>query len=130
LKLLNDYLSDLKNFSKVDFRTYTENKLIRRAVERTLHLSVEASLDIGQQIIALEGLTAPTDNKGVFTQLTDAGIIPAQLLPNLIRMAQFRNLIVHDYARIDDAAVYGILSRHLTDFDAFTQAVLDYLDRK
>lgn len=130
MKLLNDYLSDLKNFSKVDFRTYTENKLIRRAVERTLHLSVEASLDIGQQIIALEGLTAPTDNKGVFTQLTDAGIIPAQLLPNLIRMAQFRNLIVHDYARIDDAAVYGILSRHLTDFDAFTQAVLDYLDRK
>jgi uncharacterized protein YutE (UPF0331/DUF86 family) len=37
------------------------------------------------------------------------------------------NLIVHNYARIDDARVYGILKRHLGDFDAFARAIVDYL---
>lgn len=44
-------------------------------------------------------------------------------LPVLLDMARFRNLIVHGYARIDDALVYGILQKQLNDFDAFARAV-------
>ena len=43
-------------------------------------------------------------------------------------MAGFRNLIVHDYAKIDDAIVYGILMKRLGDFDAFADAVRVYLE--
>ena len=43
------------------------------------------------------------------------------------RVVRFRNLIVHNYARIDDARVYGILKRELGDFDAFAQAIVDCL---
>ena len=42
-------------------------------------------------------------------------------------MAQFRNLIVHDYARIDNQVVFGILKRRLGDLDAFAQAIVRYL---
>jgi uncharacterized protein YutE (UPF0331/DUF86 family) len=38
-------------------------------------------------------------------------------------MARFRCLIVHDYAKIDDAKVYTILKQRLGDFDAFALAV-------
>lgn len=43
-------------------------------------------------------------------------------------MARFRNLIVHDYARIDDARVYAILKKRLGDFDAFARAIQAYLE--
>lgn len=38
-------------------------------------------------------------------------------------------LIVHDYAKIDDAKVYEILIRRLGDFDAFAEAVAIYLNQ-
>jgi uncharacterized protein YutE (UPF0331/DUF86 family) len=127
LRLLNDYVSDLRELQAVDAQTYEENKLIRRAVERTLHLAVEACLDIGQHIIAQEGFRTPEDNKDVFQVLAERDLIPGDLLPNLVHMAKFRNLIVHDYARIDNGVVYGILKRRLGDFDAFAQAIVSYV---
>lgn len=65
LKLLNEYVNDLLELQDVDLQTYTENKLIHRTVERTLHLAVEACLDIGQHIIAQERFRTPEDNKDV-----------------------------------------------------------------
>jgi uncharacterized protein YutE (UPF0331/DUF86 family) len=40
-----------------------------------------------------------------------------------------KSLLVHDYARIVDATVWGILKRYLEDFDAFAQAVIMYIER-
>ena len=47
-----------------------------------------------------------------------------------VHMSRFRNLIVHDYTRIDDAIVYSILTRRLGDFDAFAQSISTYLQRR
>lgn len=127
MKRLNEYTSDLYDLQAINFQTYEENKIIRRAVERTLHLAVEACLDIGQHIIAQEGFRTPKDNKDVFQILTEEGIVPDTLLPTLVAMARFRNLIVHDYTRIDDAAVFGILKRRLGDLSDYAQVIVAYL---
>jgi uncharacterized protein YutE (UPF0331/DUF86 family) len=121
-------MSDLRAFQEVNFQEYQENKVMRRAVERTLHLAVETSLDIGRHIIALEGLRTPEDNKDVFRILSEAGIVSDDLLSSLISMAGFRNLIVHDYTRIDDGAVFGILKKRLGDFDQLADAVINYIE--
>ncbi|MBM4457722.1 MAG: DUF86 domain-containing protein [Chloroflexi bacterium] len=127
LALLDEYTTDLRQLQSVDFKTYVENKLVRRTVERTLHLAVEACLDIGQHIIAQEGFRRPADNQDVFAVLAEEGIVSGELLPSLIAMAKFRNLIVHDYARIDNAVVFSILKRRLDDFDAYTRAIVNCL---
>ena len=110
------------------FTTYVENKLIHRTVERTLHLAVEAYLDIGQQIIAQQGFRFPEDNKDVFVVLSEKDIVPNSLLPNLFAMVKFRNLIVHDYARIDNQMIFSILKEQLGDLNAFAQAIGSYLE--
>jgi uncharacterized protein YutE (UPF0331/DUF86 family) len=128
LKLLNEYTADLRELQAVDLQTYEENKIIRRAVERTLHLAVEACLDIGQHLIAQKGFRMPVDNKDVFQALYEEAVISEALLPTLIMMAKFRNLIVHDYVRIDNAIVFEVLKRRLSDFERFVQEILGYLD--
>ena len=110
------------------FREYTGNTRLRKAVERSLHIAVEACLDIGRRVAALEGFRYPDDNQDVFRVLAEEGVVSATLLPTLLDMARFRNLIVHDYARIDDARVYGILKKRLDDFDAFARVVQIYLE--
>ena len=93
MALLNEYSDDLRNFQDVDYATYLENKLIRRTVERTLHLAIEVCLDIGQHIIAAEGFRRPVNNRDVFVVLAEEGILSAKLLSRLEMMAGFRNLI-------------------------------------
>jgi len=120
----------LRSLQDVDPQTYSENLLIRRTVERTLHLAVEAGLDIGQRIIAQEGFRTPDDNKDVFAVLSEENVLPAELLPDLVQMARFRDLIVHDCARIDNLIVHSILQQRLGDFDRYAQAILRYLETR
>ena len=130
LKLLAEYTDELCEYQTQasSFQIYRDNKMLRRAVERTLQVSVEICLDIGRRLIALEGFRYPEDNQDVFQVLREEKVVPADLLPTLREMARFRNLIVHDYARIDDARVYGILKKRLGDFDAFAEAIRVYLE--
>ena len=44
-------------------------------------------------------------------------------------LSDFRNLIVHYYERIDDAIVYGVFKKNLSDFDLFIDRILEYLQR-
>ncbi len=111
------------------FQAYSGNIRLKKAVERSLQVAVEICLDIGRRLIALEGLRYPEDNQDVFRVLAEEGIVSGDLLDVLLDMARFRNLIVHDYARIDDAQVYGILKKRLGDFDAFARAVQVYLEQ-
>jgi len=130
LRLLREYLRDLRAEQDVTFEQYREDKKLRRFVERTLQIAVEACLDIGNHIIAREGFRYPEDNKDIFQVLYEEGLIPKELLPRLIKMAGFRNLMVHEYAKIDDAAVYGILKKRLGDFDEYARAIVAYLERE
>ncbi len=108
-------------------QAYAGNMRLKRAVERSLQVAVEICLDIGRRIIALEGLRYPADNQDVFRILIEAHITPDDMVPTLLNMARFRNLIIREYARIDDAQVYAILQQRLSDFDAFTDVVRRYV---
>ena len=45
----------------------------------------------------------------------------------LKEMKGLRNILVHEYAQIDDRIVYDMASGKLTDFETFKQQVLQYL---
>ena len=46
----------------------------------------------------------------------------------MVKMSKFRNIVVHDYARIDPEIVIGILKKDLNDFNMFAREILHYLD--
>jgi uncharacterized protein YutE (UPF0331/DUF86 family) len=127
------YLRNQVNYLKAErsglrtFDQYASDMRLRKAVERTLQVAVEACLDIARRIIALEGYRYPADNRDTFRVLMEERILPQPLLDPLSDMAGFRNLIVHDYAKIDDEIVYGILKKRLGDFDAYAETIRIYL---
>lgn len=108
------------------FESFQTNYRLVRAVERSLHLAIEACLDMGRRIIALEGFRFPYDNKDVFRVLAEEGILQPDLVSTMYDMAGFRNVVVHEYVRIDQLVVYGVLKKHLEDFEAFAKAIQVY----
>jgi uncharacterized protein YutE (UPF0331/DUF86 family) len=124
-KLLAEYISDLEEHAGIKLNEIKENKVLRRYLERTLHLAVEACLDIGNHLIADLELREPQDYKDIMAVLTEAGCLPPDRLENFKKMAQFRNVIVHDYVRIDLEILLGILHRNLKDLCLFARMVRD-----
>ncbi len=114
--------------SAANLQDYESSARLRRAVERSLQVAIEICLDIGRRIISAESLRYPERNRDVFTVLAEAQIVDAGLLPELHRMAAFRNLLVHDYVRLDDARVHAVLTDRLSTFDRFADCVVSHLD--
>ncbi|HAA88999.1 MAG TPA: DUF86 domain-containing protein [Peptococcaceae bacterium] len=125
LKLLTEYISDLEEQKNISLEKLKENKIHRRYIERTLHLAVEACLDIGNHIIAELRLREPEDYKDIMTVLCEAGYLPPERLDNFKKMAQFRNVIVHDYARVDPEILYQILQKNIDDLRLFARTIRD-----
>jgi uncharacterized protein YutE (UPF0331/DUF86 family) len=93
----------------------------RLQAERALQLSIQICIDIGAHLIAERGLDQPTDYRGVFRSLVDAGVLDAQVGQRLGAAAGLRNLLVHGYADLDDTVVWQALGR-LDDLRAFAHA--------
>jgi len=132
-KTLGDIRANVRELKKardINWEVYNSDVRARRFVERTLHILIEACIDVAQHIISDEGFREPSTYRDAFVVLTEEKIISTDLLPRLEQMAAFRNLIVHYYERIDDAIVFGIFQRNLSDFLAFADKISAYLEKK
>lgn len=128
LRLLAEYVEDLKAEQGISFDQYRGDKKTRRYVEHTLQIAIECCLDIGHHIIAAQRLPLPKEQREIFQVLSDAGILSNELLPTLQKMVGFRNRLVHEYERVEDDFVYGVLEKNIGDLVLFGQAIRKYLE--
>ena len=128
IKTAEERISRLKRLSGElkSFEEYISSRDKIDIVERNIQVALEACLDIGKIIIANKELMEPADNKGIFSVLAEADIITKKSLGFLIPMAGTRNILVHGYDRIDDVLIYGILKKHLNDFEDFLNQIKIY----
>ncbi|MFO7912678.1 MAG: DUF86 domain-containing protein [Desulfotignum sp.] len=125
VKTAEERIGKLKNMAERinSFEEYVSSRDHMDIAERNIQVAIEACLDIGKILIASQELPEPADNKGVFSVLAEAGIITKESLRFLIPMAGTRNILVHGYDRIDNALIYGILKKHLKNFEDYLQQV-------
>ena len=118
------YLQQVKNYTK---EQYVNDPMIYGSTERFLHLSIECVIDIGNHVIADMRYRKPESNKDIFLVLLENNIIDEKLKDSLSNMAGFRNILVHDYMRLDRAIVYNILLNNLEDIEQFIEVVVEYI---
>lgn len=106
LERLRDYLNNLEKIKMFDCERFVEDPFIHGTAERNLQLAIECLLDIGNHIIADRGYAKPSNYAEIFLILRDNQVIPKNLYENLVGMAAFRNVLVHDYLRLDRKRVY------------------------
>ena len=123
---LEEYINDLAEYQDLNLEKLTNDKILFRYLERTLHLAVEAVLDIGSHIISVERMGNPKFNSQIIEILAENNIIKENV-SNYIEMAKFRNIIVHDYAEIDPEILLMIIKNNLKDLKAIFKWYRDYI---
>jgi len=93
------------------------------AVKYRFIIAIEVCIDVGRHVIASEGLRAPLDYADVFAVLADADLVDPAIAADLRDTARFRNLLVHNYTKVDDARVVEILRERVDDLALFRTAL-------
>lgn len=93
------------------------------AAKYRLIVAIEIAIDVCDHIVATEGLRPATSLRDSFRPLREAEWLDASLSSSLEDAAGLRNLLVHQYAEIDDPRVIEILRTRMDDLDAFASAI-------
>ena len=89
-----------------------------------LQRATQLAIDVAALVIKERGLELPETLRGTFEILGKEGIISPDLAAKLARMVGFRNIVVHDYSRLDVAVLKAVVERHLDDFVVFQKELL------
>lgn len=126
LNKLKEYIGFLDSIKKYTESEYIKDPFIYGSSERFLHLAIECAIDIGNHIISDMRYRKPETNRDVFEILYENEIISLKLKENLGNMASFRNILVHDYVRIDRGMVYKIITEDLKDLKSYAKEIVRY----
>lgn len=120
------YLKKLKKETKNEKRFLSDFHLFGNT-ERYLQLSVQAIIDSSHLVIIDLGLRKPEDNYEAVSILFDKKIISGKLADKLTKMIGLRNILVHEYGKIDRKEVYKILRTQIKDLEEFKGQILKFL---
>ena len=123
------YQKQLAEFSDITVQSYSDDWKTQRIVERTLQMMIEICADIANHIVSDRAMRIPTGYSDTFKVLFENGVIDKGLFDIMEKMAKFRNIIVHQYEKVDAEIVVIILKKHLADFERFREAILAYLKK-
>lgn len=129
LENLREYVGYLKGYQSRTIEDLKRDQTLRGAVERYLHLSAECVIDIAEIMISEIGLRKPEEYKESIDILGEAGIIPDEFAFKFSAVAGFRNILVHEYMKIDLAEVHRHLQKDLEDFERFAKYIIKYLNK-
>ena len=86
-----------------------------------LQRAIQSAIDIAAHIIKGENLPLPSALRDYFLLLGEKDYLSTDLADRLARMVGFRNLVVHEYHKIDLGIVKAICKTHLSDFSLFIE---------
>jgi len=131
LTRLAEYVEELSPYVKQTYSRYAGRKGDQRIVERLAQIIVETTIDTNDLLIADAGDTPAHHARASFQQVRDLGILPAALAERFIdRYVRLRNLIVHEYDRLDRQTVFHSSQRLIKDAKEYVPAVMRYLSSK
>jgi len=93
-------ISDLPGFSDVDWKMYSENRDMRRNLERWIENLVNCSIDIAKVILVIENKRIPSTYKEVLKELGATRYFDEAFGDALSQWAVLRNILAHEYLDI------------------------------
>jgi len=111
-------------------KQFFSEDLIRRYIERYLQLSLEAVLDIADHIIAQEGYKKPEDYRQSILILGEEKVLPKEFAKKFAPATGFRNILVHDYLRLDPKKVFQHFQNDAGDIEKFLRHIVKFVESK
>lgn len=110
---IEKFLDELAEIVPSKFEDYKSNKVVKAACERYIEKIVEGITDVAFLIIKYKKFKIPEDDIDAFEILKDNNIISLELTKKLKHAKGMRNIIVHEYGKIDEKIIFEAINKEL-----------------
>jgi uncharacterized protein YutE (UPF0331/DUF86 family) len=117
------FAEELKRLSAISKEAFLENAERQYAVMHVLQLAIEACLSVGNHIVSRRRLGIPENYQDIFQLLEKGKILPPAFAKEMMKMARFRNRLVHLYWQTDLEQLYEIVTTKLDDFEEYARLI-------
>ena len=128
LSLMADYLNELSLLEDSSVDEICNDIFKYRAAERLQELIIQVSLDINRHLLVELYQINPKNNSDIFLKAGEAGIISQRLSKRLAKAGKFRNLLAHQYEKIDARTVASNVRLVLADYRIYIERLSHYLN--
>ena len=108
---------------------FLRERMPRRAVEKTIELIADTILDVASIIISAQGFEKPKEASESVMVLSKHGILSKNLMLKIQDLIRFRNLLVHQYAKIDEKREYENIAENHPDILAFVKEIEKFVKK-
>ena len=124
---IKKHLRRIAEKSGDDLETFLKDVDRQEIISFNLHLAIENCTDLASHIISEEGFGVPGSASEMFYLLEENGFISHEITEKMIKAVGLRNLIVHEYTKIDLKRLYEIVQDDIKDLDKFVAALFTKL---
>ena len=128
LSRISDDLRELTGYRRRGEKLLTDRTALA-ATKYYLITAIEGCVRVAQHLIVAEGWPVPESNADAVRQLGAQQVLSPELSDAVARSVGFRNLLVHEYAEIDDRRVLHHL-RRVDDLQEFVRSVAVWLGER
>ncbi len=128
LALIQTFLSALRELSVMKEEVFLSDKRNPASAESYLRRSLESVFDIGRHILAKSYGFKELEYKKIALELGEKGVINKDYARVLLKMAGYRNRMVHLYHEVSPKEIYEILKNHLLDIDIFISEISRFIE--
>lgn len=124
IERIETYLKQIRQKKDFGIEVFKKDKDLQSIILFNLIQSIQTGIDIGAHIVSDSGWEMPASQADIFKTLAENRIITEQLSKKMIKMAGFRNRIVHEYEKVDLRIVHEVWRKNLSDIERFCKAIV------
>jgi uncharacterized protein YutE (UPF0331/DUF86 family) len=127
LNLIGEFLEKLKRLQKLARDEFLADERNPAAAESFLRRCIEAIFDVGRHILSKSFAYKALEYKEIAKELGEKRIVSEKYAEILIKMAGYRNRMVHFYREISPHELCDILQNDLSDIEIFLREMEMFL---
>jgi uncharacterized protein YutE (UPF0331/DUF86 family) len=123
---MEEALAQLSKYKNISLEEFQKDLGLIWIVEEGLEILIQNLLDMGGHLLASEIKNDWEDYGEVISKLGQHGIIPKEFSERIKEMAGLRNILIHEYLKIDLSKLFDYLEYRLEDFIQFVKYIREY----
>ena len=117
------HIDRIKTKSVADMAIFLRDLDRQESVAFNMHLAIQNCMDIAAHIISEEGMGLPSSAGEMFFLLHENGYLSAELAERMVKAVGFRNLLVHEYEKIDLPRLHKTAEKNIDDLMLFLSSI-------
>jgi len=113
---------------KVNFPDFAKDLDCQESILFNLQMAIQNCIDIAAHIISEEGFGMPDSTNEMFYFLEENGFLTHTITEKMVKAVGFRNLIVHEYGKVELKQVYDIAQEEIKDLNEFLANIFKKLN--